>query len=101
MCRADGRTTGSKVKHVKRREFVIGGWLPGKGSPFRFAGFAPVGYYDGNSELRLAGRVGTGMGDELLAELFATLSASAGRLPVRRGRRCLDTPGRRLVNRNW
>ena len=66
-----------KVKHVKRQEFVIGGWLPGKGHRSGSLGSLLVGYYDGNSELRLAGRAGTGMGDELLAELFATLSASA------------------------
>mgnify|MGYP001027155001 FL=1 len=75
-----GRRTGYwlKVKHLRRQEFVVGGWLPGKGHRADTLGSLLVGYNDGVSgRLRFAGRVGTGMDDEMLAELSTRLLESA------------------------
>jgi bifunctional non-homologous end joining protein LigD len=75
-----GRRTGYwlKVKHLRRQEFVIGGWLPGKGHRADTLGSLLVGVSDGGSNrLRFTGRIGTGMGDELLTGLSARLRESA------------------------
>jgi bifunctional non-homologous end joining protein LigD len=75
-----GRRTGYwlKVKHLRRQEFVVGGWLPGKGHRADTLGSLLVGVSDGASDrLRFAGRIGTGMGDELLTELSTRLRESA------------------------
>jgi bifunctional non-homologous end joining protein LigD len=65
-----------KVKHVRRQEFVVGGWLPGKGHRSRTLGALLVGYRDAETDgLRFAGRIGTGMDDSLLSQISADLSA--------------------------
>jgi bifunctional non-homologous end joining protein LigD len=73
-----GRRTGSwlKVKNLGRREFVIGGWLPGEGRRRGSLGAILLGYFDGEgeeAELRYAGKVGTGFSDRDLRELLARL----------------------------
>jgi len=70
-----------KLKHTRRQELVIGGWLPGEGRRRERIGALLMGYQDGDS-LRYAGRVGTGFDEPTLARL-ATLLA-----PLQRG----DTP---------
>ncbi|MBN8867850.1 MAG: non-homologous end-joining DNA ligase [Solirubrobacterales bacterium] len=66
-----GRRTGywRKVKNVRRQEFVVGGWLPGKGNRARTLGALLVGYREDGDELAYAGRVGTGMDDATLTAL--------------------------------
>lgn len=67
-----------KVKHTRQQEFVIGGWIPGKGHRSGTLGSLLVGFQDDETEqLRFAGRVGTGMDDQLLKKLSADLSAEA------------------------
>lgn len=80
----EGRRTGfwRKVKHFRRQEFVIGGWLPGKGHRFLTLGAVLVGYQSGDgSGLRLAGRVGTGFTDRVLKDLTAELEADETDIP--------------------
>ncbi len=77
-----GRRTGAwvKVKHVRRQELVIAGWLPGEGRRTERIGALLMGVRE-DGRLRYAGRVGTGFTDR-------TLVALAGRLaPLR-----TDTP---------
>lgn len=63
-----------KVKHQQRQEFVIGGWLPGQGHRQSTLGALLVGYREQDSgEFRFAGRVGTGMDDQLLDDLARDL----------------------------
>lgn len=65
-----------KVKHVRRQEFVVGGWLPGKGSRESTIGAVLVGYHDPDTDrLRYAGRVGSGMDDAQLGEFSMALKA--------------------------
>jgi bifunctional non-homologous end joining protein LigD len=78
-----------KVKNHRSQEVVIGGWLAGKGRRGGTIGALLVGYYEGK-ELRFAGKVGTGFGDEdlrRLAEALAPLgreeSPFSGRQPQR------------------
>jgi bifunctional non-homologous end joining protein LigD len=78
-----------KIKNVRSQEVVIGGWLPGKGRRSGTIGALLVGYYE-DSELRFAGKVGTGFGEEDLARLTAALkplkrdsSPFVGRQPER------------------
>ncbi len=87
----DGRRASDwrKVRHVRRQEFVIGGWIPGEGRREETIGALLVGYYDGD-ELRYAARVGTGFTDALLARLVELLrplrteaSPFTGRQPER------------------
>ncbi len=56
-----GRRTGEwlKVKNVGRQEFVIGGWVRGQGRRKGRLGSLLIGHYE-ESELRYAGKVGTG-----------------------------------------
>jgi bifunctional non-homologous end joining protein LigD len=66
-----------KVKNVNRQEFVIGGWLEGKGRRSGAIGALLVGYYEGEGkqrELRYAGRVGTGFDDSELERLARELA---------------------------
>ncbi len=66
-----------KVKHVRRQEFVVGGWLPGKGHRESTLGAILVGYGAPDARgLRYAGRVGTGLDDRLLAGLAPRLEAA-------------------------
>jgi bifunctional non-homologous end joining protein LigD len=86
-----GRRGGAwlKIKNVHSQEVVIGGWLPGKGRRSGMIGALLVGYYE-DSELRFAGKVGTGFGEEDLRRLARALeplwrdsSPFAGRQPER------------------
>jgi bifunctional non-homologous end joining protein LigD len=69
-----GKRSGEwlKVKNVDRQEFVIGGWVPGKGRRKGSLGSLLIGYYDGE-ELRYAGKVGTGFSERSLADLAERL----------------------------
>ena len=62
-----------KVKRTRRQEFVVGGWLPGKGTRGGTVGSLLVGCYetgpDGARHLRYAGRVGSGLTRAHLCEL--------------------------------
>ena len=59
-----------KVKHTRRQELVIGGWLPGDGRRSERIGALLVGHPTGiEAGLRYAGRVGTGFTDAVLDEL--------------------------------
>ena len=60
-----------KFKCSLEQEFVIGGYTEPQGSRAGF-GALFVGYYE-DGELRYAGKVGTGFGNELLATLTAEL----------------------------
>jgi len=77
-----GRRTGAwiKIKHLRRQELVIGGWLPGEGRRTDRIGALLMGYYDSdrthpraNRPLRYAGRVGTGFTERTLTELTRRL----------------------------
>ncbi|HWF35662.1 MAG TPA: non-homologous end-joining DNA ligase [Solirubrobacteraceae bacterium] len=90
------RTTGwVKVKHTRRQELVIGGWLPGEGRRSERIGALLVGYPEGEyptegngngngggdpvpagepRRLRYAGRVGTGFTDATLDDLSRRLA---------------------------
>jgi DNA ligase D-like protein (predicted ligase)/DNA ligase D-like protein (predicted 3'-phosphoesterase) len=97
-----GKRSGAwrKVKNQLRQEFVIGGWLPGKGARSSHFGSLAVGYYDATPEeaerrgeparLHYAGNVGTGFKGQdldLLAKLLEPLrrpdSPFDGRQPPR------------------
>ena len=70
-----GRRTGAwiKIKHTRRQELVIGGWIPGEGRRTDSIGALLMGAYEGD-RLRYAGRVGTGFTDRTLTELRARLA---------------------------
>ncbi len=73
-----GRRTGAwlKIKHTRRQELVIGGWLPGEGRRTDRIGALLMGVYEGSGDqrrLRFAGRVGTGFTERMLSELAALL----------------------------
>ncbi|HEV7585808.1 MAG TPA: DNA ligase D [Solirubrobacteraceae bacterium] len=63
-----------KVKSFGRQEFVIGGWLPGKGRRRDSIGALLLGVYEPDGRLRYVGRVGTGFGEKELERLAALLS---------------------------
>ena len=69
-----GRRTGAwvKIKHLRRQELVIGGWLPGEGRRAARIGALLMGYHR-DGELRYAGRVGTGFTERTLTELTRLL----------------------------
>jgi bifunctional non-homologous end joining protein LigD len=74
-----GRRTGAwiKIKHTRRQELVICGWLPGEGRRTDRIGALLMGVWE-QGRLRYAGRVGTGFTERTLIDL-------AGRLaPLRR-----------------
>ena len=62
-----------KFKCQNNQEFVIGGYTDPKGSRNGF-GALLLGYYDRDSRLVYAGKVGTGFDDATLASLARTLS---------------------------
>jgi bifunctional non-homologous end joining protein LigD len=66
-----GRRTGAwiKIKHTRRQELVIAGWLPGEGRRTDRIGALLMGVYDEDGKLRHAGRVGTGFTERTLDEL--------------------------------
>ena len=69
-----------KMKDAQRQEFVVGGWLPGKGHRSGTLGSLLLGYNEpGTSQLRFAGRVGTGFDDLLLSRIAADLERSSQR----------------------
>jgi bifunctional non-homologous end joining protein LigD len=72
------RRTGAwiKIKHTRRQELVIGGWLPGEGRRTDRIGALLMGHYvqdGGHPRLQYAGRVGTGFTDRTLEQLGAKL----------------------------
>jgi len=65
-----------KVKNQNSQEFVVGGWLPGKGARSSSLGALLVGYYESTepgARLRYAGRVGTGLTESELRRLVDLL----------------------------
>lgn len=62
-----------KLKNVKRQEFLVGGWLPGKGHRSSSFGALLLGYRDPDGAIRFAGRVGTGFDDRLLTQIHRKL----------------------------
>jgi bifunctional non-homologous end joining protein LigD len=65
-----------KVKNHNSQEFVIGGWLPGKGARSTSLGALLIGYYEStapDARLRYAGRVGTGLTENELRRLVGLL----------------------------
>jgi bifunctional non-homologous end joining protein LigD len=84
-----------KIKNEQRQEFVIGGWIPGKGGRAGVLGSLQLGVYDEDGELRYAGGVGTGFDQATLKDLTARLerlerktSPFAGRQPPKGARFC-------------
>src|SRR5437588_2139909 len=74
-----GRRSGAwlKIKHTRRQELVIAGWLPGEGRRAERIGALLLGHHR-DGQLVYAGRVGTGFTE-------ATLERLSGRLaPLRR-----------------
>jgi bifunctional non-homologous end joining protein LigD len=69
-----GRRTGAwlKIKHTRRQELVIGGWIPGEGRRARRIGALLMGYHRDGTFV-YAGRVGTGFTEKTLNELLAKL----------------------------
>ena len=91
-----GRRTGAwiKIKHTRRQELVVAGWLPGEGRRTDRIGALLMGVYDEDGSLRYAGRVGTGFTDRTLDDLRSRLKplrretspfASAPKLPRNAG----------------
>jgi bifunctional non-homologous end joining protein LigD len=76
-----GRRTGAwlKIKHTRRQELVIGGWIPGEGRRSERIGALLMGYHR-DGKFVYAGRVGTGFTERTLAELGERLE------PVRRSK---------------
>jgi bifunctional non-homologous end joining protein LigD len=81
-----GRRTGAwvKIKHTRRQELVIAGWLPGEGRRTDRIGALLMGYQE-DGELRYAGRVGTGFTERTLDDLRERLA------PLRRDTSPLTT----------
>jgi bifunctional non-homologous end joining protein LigD len=77
-----GRRSGAwlKKKTFGRQEFVVGGWLPGKGRRSSTVGALLLGVYEANGTLRYVGRVGTGFTESELKRLQRLLG------PLRRER---------------
>ena len=94
-----GRRTGAwlKIKHVRRQELVICGWLPGEGRRTDRIGALLMGYWADDGACSYAGRVGTGFTERTLDELAAQAGAAAPRRqPVRRR---AQAPAQRRVRR--
>jgi len=74
-----GRRTGDwlKIKRTGRQEFVVGGWLPGKGTRSRQVGALLLGVHDADGSLRYVGRVGSGFSERELGRLAALLEPLA------------------------
>ena len=56
-----------KIKPRKRQEFVVGGWISGRGTRAGGLGSLLLGYYDGD-ELLFAGGAGSGLTDATINE---------------------------------
>jgi bifunctional non-homologous end joining protein LigD len=63
-----------KVKTASRQEFVVGGWLPGKGRREDTIGALLLGVHEPGGALRYVGRVGSGLGESELARLQRLLA---------------------------
>ena len=76
-----GRRSNSwrKIKHDRRQEFVIGGWVPGQGGRANRIGALLLGVYDAEGALRYVGRVGTGFTQVEIDRLGEELSARPSR----------------------
>jgi bifunctional non-homologous end joining protein LigD len=64
------------VKNHNSQEFVVGGWVPGKGARSSSLGALLIGYYEStepDARLKYAGRVGTGLSDNELRRLVEML----------------------------
>ncbi|HUH81547.1 MAG TPA: DNA ligase D [Solirubrobacteraceae bacterium] len=74
-----GRRTGDwlKIKRTGRQEFVVAGWLPGKGTRSRRIGALLLGVHDADGSLRYVGRVGSGLAERELDRLAALLGPLA------------------------
>lgn len=84
-----------KLKHHKTQEVIIGGWRPGTGRRSGAVGSLLMGVPD-ESGLRYVGRVGTGFGDDDLADL--------SRLMTTRGRKTspfVDAPSDVARDAHW
>ena len=82
-----GRRTADwvKIKRPGRQEFVVGGWLPGKGTRSRRIGALLLGVYEGDGSLRFVGRVGSGFSERELKRLGRPArAADAARAPPSR-----------------
>ena len=71
-----GARNGSwlKLKHTRREELVIGGWMPGEGRRHDRIGALLMGHEEDAGGLSYAGRVGTGFDEPMLARLAALLA---------------------------
>ena len=93
-----GRRTGAwvKIKHTRRQELVIGGWLPGRGAAHRADRRAADGRTTrarDERRLRYAGRVGTGFTERTLTSWRPAGAAAPRPSPVRPARpSCPATP---------
>jgi bifunctional non-homologous end joining protein LigD len=75
-----GKRSGAwrKLKHMKRQEFVVGGWLPGEGNREGTFGALLVGVHERiGGPLTFSGRVGTGFDEPTLKAILAKLRAAA------------------------
>jgi bifunctional non-homologous end joining protein LigD len=70
-----GRRTGAwlKIKHTRRQELVIGGWIPGEGRRAERIGALLMGYHE-DGRFVYAGRVGTGFTELTLNDLRKRLA---------------------------
>jgi bifunctional non-homologous end joining protein LigD len=86
-----GRRSGNwlKIKHTRRQELVIGGWIPGEGRRTQRIGALLMGYYEPDGSFRYAGRVGTGFTEKTLDMLQRRLE------PLRRDTNPFDVGGGR------
>ncbi|GAC1437078.1 MAG: hypothetical protein NVSMB51_09910 [Solirubrobacteraceae bacterium] len=76
-----------KLKHTRRAEFIVGGWLPGKGSRGEL-GALLLGEAEADGALRYVGRVGSGFSEAELARLTSLLAPlQRERSPFTAGRR--------------
>ncbi|MGO9321165.1 MAG: DNA ligase D [Solirubrobacteraceae bacterium] len=66
-----------KVKTVGRQEFVVGGWMPGKGKRSQSIGALLLGVYDRDEQLRYVGRVGSGFSESELQRLSGLIAPLA------------------------
>ncbi len=67
----------SKVKCGRRREFVVGGWSAGEGSRRSRIGSLALGAFDPSGRLVYVGQAGSGLSEDLMAQLLAVFEATA------------------------
>ncbi|MGH9125527.1 MAG: non-homologous end-joining DNA ligase [Acidimicrobiales bacterium] len=80
----------TKIKCVRQREFVVGGWTEGSGGRSGQIGSLAVGWVDPDAEtppglpfaLRYAGQVGSGLNELLLRHLTGIFRDSAREMPT-------------------